>query len=219
METLEDWALWKKGKKNLLSSLDLCKEGAVASAPKLDFVPMLFRRRLSDISKMVVWTVHQVSKGLEPVKNTFASEFGEIQRQLKISMQLLETNNVSPSHFSLSVFNSPAAASSISEQNMAGYSATFAGPDSFRAGLIEAVSALKSGADEERIFVFADEGIPETYAPISCYPNVPIALALRLSVRSDDGAVPLKDFRSDEWPCTKTAAEQVLHFIKQQELV
>ena len=91
--------------------------------PKLNFVPMLFRRRLSDITKMVVQTVHDVSEGLSHTHVTFASEFGEIQRQYKISEGILSSGEVSPAQFSLSVFNIPASASSIVEQNMVGHSA------------------------------------------------------------------------------------------------
>ena len=73
--------------------------------PKITYVSMLFRRRLSAITKMVVETVHAVSENLEPVHVTFASEFGEIVRQHKISEGILETSEVMPAQFSLSVFN------------------------------------------------------------------------------------------------------------------
>ena len=73
-----------------------------APQPDVKFVPMLTRRRLSLLSKMVVFVNDAVSKDLPPCKVTFASQYGEISQQLKISDTLLQTGNVSPAHFSLS---------------------------------------------------------------------------------------------------------------------
>ena len=100
--------------------------------PDVSFVPMLTRRRLSYISRMVVLVSDQVSRDkdgnkLTPCKVTFASQFGEISQQLKISQTLLDTGMVSPAHFSLSVFNASIANASILETNTAGYSAVFSG--------------------------------------------------------------------------------------------
>ena len=93
--------------------------------PDVSFVPMLTRRRLSYISRMVVLVSDQVSRDnegnkLTPCKVTFASQFGEISQQLKISQTLLDTGMVSPAHFSLSVFNASIANASILETNTAG---------------------------------------------------------------------------------------------------
>ena len=90
--------------------------------PDVSFVPMLTRRRLSYISRMVVLVSDQVSRDnegnkLTPCKVTFASQFGEISQQLKISQTLLDTGMVSPAHFSLSVFNASTANASILETN------------------------------------------------------------------------------------------------------
>ena len=96
-----------------------------APQPDVKFVPMLTRRRLSLLSKMVVFVNDAVSKDLPPCKVTFASQYGEISQQLKISDTLLQTGNVSPAHFSLSVFNASIANATILEKNTAGYSAVF----------------------------------------------------------------------------------------------
>ena len=179
--------------------------------PKIAFVPMLFRRRLSAATKMVVNTVHEVSAGLPPVHITFASEFGEIQRQYKISEGILATGEVSPAQFSLSVFNAPVSAASITEKNMVGYSAVFAGKKSFENGLKEAAAPLLSGREKERIFVFADERLPETYASISNYPNAVCAIALRLSTDAQDAICELD---LSPLPEGNSAADQALTFLK-----
>ena len=185
-----------------------------APQPDVKFVPMLTRRRLSLLSKMVVFVNDAVSKDLPPCKVTFASQYGEISQQLKISDTLLQTGNVSPAHFSLSVFNASIANATILEKNTAGYSAVFSGKDAFRYGLADCVAALESGSEKERIFIFADEKIPETYAPVAgvSYPNVYCALALRLSTEKTEGAVEL-----DQSPLAgnfETAADEALEFVR-----
>ena len=156
--------------------------------PDVSFVPMLTRRRLSYISRMVVLVSDQVSRDkdgnkLTPCKVTFASQFGEISQQLKISQTLLDTGMVSPAHFSLSVFNASIANASILETNTAGYSAVFSGKDAFTTGLTDCITALESESADTRTFIFADELIPETYAPVAGvpYPNAVCAIALRLT--------------------------------------
>lgn len=156
--------------------------------PDVSFVPMLMRRRLSYISRMVVLVSDQVSRDkdgnkLTPCKVTFASQFGEISQQLKISQTLLDTGMVSPAHFSLSVFNASIANASILETNTAGYSAVFSGKDAFTTGLTDCIAAFESECADTRTFIFADELIPETYAPVAGvpYPNAVCAIALRLT--------------------------------------
>ena len=185
-----------------------------APQPDVKFVPMLTRRRLSLLSKMVVFVNDAVSKDLPPCKVTFASQYGEISQQLKISDTLLQTGNVSPAHFSLSVFNASIANATILEKNTAGYSAVFSGKDAFRYGLADCVAALESGSEKERIFIFADEKIPETYAPVAgvSYPNAYCALALRLSVEKPEGSIEL-----DPSPLVgnfETAADEAMEFIR-----
>ena len=196
--------------------------------PDVSFVPMLTRRRLSYISRMVVLVSDQVSRDnegnkLTPCKVTFASQFGEISQQLKISQTLLDTGMVSPAHFSLSVFNASIANASILETNTAGYSAVFSGKDAFTTGLTDCIAALESESADMRTFIFADELIPETYAPVAGvpYPNAVCAIALRLTTDESKAdptfknidiasqLVQLKMLRNN----FDTAAEQAIAFL------
>jgi hypothetical protein len=156
--------------------------------PDVSFVPMLTRRRLSYVSRMVVLVSDQISRDkngnkLPPCKVTFSSQFGEITQQLKISETLIDTGIVSPAHFSLSVFNASVANATILESNTAGYSAVFSGKDAFSTGLTDCLAALDIEEADSRTFIFADELIPETYAPVAGvpYPNAVCAVALRLT--------------------------------------
>mgnify|MGYP003291188328 CR=1 FL=1 len=203
LETDEDLALFARGEKEV---------SCVSAVPSLPFVPMLLRRRMSDVTKMAVYVNHFVSDGLPPAKITFASEYGEVRLQLKISDHLIETDTVSPAAFSLSVFNVPVSCSTIVEKNMEGYSAAYAGKHSFEYGLRDCASALMLGDGEERIFLFSDELVPDVYEPVvDRYPNVPCALALRLTTVKTEGAVELD---MDGLPDTTFAAEQAVFFAK-----
>ena len=203
LETAEDLAAFARGEKSV---------SCVSAVPALPFVPMLLRRRLSDVSKMAVYVNHFVSEGLPEAKITFASEFGEVRQQLKISEHLIEADTVSPAAFSLSVFNAPVSCATILEKNMAGYSAAYAGAASFLNGLNDCADALATGEGDERIFLFSDELVPEIYAPVmKQYPNVPCALALRLSSAKQPGCIELD---VDGIPETAFAAEQTLWLLK-----
>ena len=196
--------------------------------PDVSFVPMLTRRRLSYVSRMVVLVSNQISHNscgnkLAPCKTTFASQFGEISQQLKISQTLIDTGTVSPAHFSLSVFNASIANASILETNTAGYSAVFSGKDAFTTGLADCIAALENETSDSRSFIFADELIPETYAPVAGvpYPNAVCALALRLTTDESKADPVLKNIDlSSQLDNLKTlqnnfdtAAEQALAFL------
>jgi len=172
--------------------------------PDVSFVPMLTRRRLSNLSRMVVYTSDKISKDdngntLTPCKVTFASQYGEITQQLKIAEILIDTGKVSPSHFSSSVFNTPVANATILEKNMAGYSAIYGGKRAFADGLADCLAAMRIEPAEDRSFIFADELIPETYAPIAGvpYPNAVCAVALRLTTNEAKADKRYKDFDLD----------------------
>ena len=196
--------------------------------PDVSFVPMLTRRRLSYVSRMVVLVSDQVSRDkngnkLDPCKVTFASQFGEITQQLKISEALIDTGMVSPAHFSLSVFNASVANASILESNTTGYSAVFSGKDAFSTGLTDCLAALDIEEADSRTFIFADELIPETYAPVAGvpYPNAVCAVALRLTKDESKADPSLKHIDvASQLSLLKmlrnnfdTAAEQVIAFL------
>ena len=177
---------------------------------------------------MVVLVSEQVSRDKDgnkfpPCKVTFASQFGEITQQLKISETLIDTGMVSPAHFSLSVFNASVANATILESNTAGYSAVFSGKDAFSTGLTDCLAALDIEEADSRTFIFADELIPETYAPVAGvpYPNAVCAVALRLTKDETKADPSLKNVDvANQLSLLKmlrnnfdTAAEQAIAFL------
>lgn len=137
-----------------------------AEMPKLAFCDPLFKRRLSQISRMTIQVVHELIQKVPEAKNfkfVFCSFRGELARQLKINKSLYEDADIMPASFSISVFNTPPAAATISEGIKAGYSAVYPANDNFYDGLICAVAPVLSGCEENIIFVYADELIINEY--------------------------------------------------------
>ncbi|MBD5407904.1 MAG: beta-ketoacyl synthase chain length factor [Treponema sp.] len=135
-------------------------------APKLEFVDPLFRRRLSQITKMTIHVLHDLLEEIPEAtdyKQVFISFRGEIKREFTINKGLIEDSEILPAAFSLSVFNTPIAAASIALKLKAGYSVLYPSKGNFLDALKAASAPLLCGAEEKIILVYADEYIPDEY--------------------------------------------------------
>lgn len=139
------------------------------NAPKLEFVNPMFKRRLSQLTKMTIQVVHDVLEqdtSFASLKIAFSSFYGEINRQFKINRSISCDGEISPADFSLSVFNAPVAAASIALGLKNGYSAAFSSDKNFKDLLTSASASVLSGEEEKIIFVYADEEFPEEYSSL-----------------------------------------------------
>jgi len=182
IESPDDWDEWAQGKRDIVSD---------GKSPAIAFTDSLFRRRLSQISKMTVQVVHGLLPVGEDTKIFFISFRGELSRQYQINKMLIEEKSLAPAAFSLSVFNAPAALASIAFGLKGGYSALYPGNNSFAAGLAAAEAALLSGAQDELIFVYADEEAPVEYRGLFTECPACLAFGLLLSRAPQALAVPL----------------------------
>lgn len=170
-------------------------------APKLAYVDPLFKRRLSQLSRMTIEAVHGVLEAAPDeaaaAKLVFASRRGEITRQLKINRGLVEDGDVLPAQFSLSVFNTPPAVATIALGLKAGYTAVY--PDQstgrgFYDALMAAIAPLLVGKAAHVIFVYGDELVPSEYATVATETEqafAPFACAVLLSTKKTTGALDL----------------------------
>lgn len=160
--------------------------------PKLEYVDPLFRRRLSQITRMTIGAVHGVIDGNEDAKLVFTSFRGEIARELKVNKGLVEDADVMPASFSISVFNTPAAATTIAFKMKAGYTAIYPSEDDFRSGFLAAVAPILAGEEKKIIFVYADEKIPEELENCEgVSSDNPMAVACVISNANDENAISL----------------------------
>jgi hypothetical protein len=183
LESLEEWREWAAENRKVPDSRE---------SPALEFIDPLFRRRLSRISRMTIQVLHDLLPLGEDTKILFFSFRGEITRQLRINQELSREHTVSPSAFSLSVFNTPVAAATIALKLRAGYSAVYPGEGRFNTGLWAAAAPIAAGNAECIAMIYADESVPEEYGPLGPQENSSLALGVILSCRKPVGALPLE---------------------------
>lgn len=209
LRTPVDWAEWALGRRALDSSGD---------TPPLEHVDAMFKRRFSQLTRMTIQVGHEALEGRSPMRIAFASVYGEIGQQFKITSKLIGENEVSPANFSLSVFNTPVAALTIAEKNTEGYVACYPGTGAFRLGFLESAAAVLSGSERERLFIVADEKLPEAYACLRAGPDVPYALALVLSASGGGNAVQIDLGEFERWSPADGSAPEALEFLRDKIL-
>ncbi|GHV57336.1 hypothetical protein AGMMS49579_23060 [Spirochaetia bacterium] len=155
--------------------------GSPNDSPGLEFTAPLFRRRLSQLSRMTIQVIHDLLPIKEDTKIVFVSFRGEIAQQLKINRMLIEDGDITPAAFSLSVFNTPPALAAIALNLTAGYSAVYPAEDRFDTGFLAAAAPILAGDAEETVLVYADELVPEEYGDLRPAHNEPLAFAALLS--------------------------------------
>ena len=186
----EKWEKWLKGKDSIERS---------SSAPKLEYTDPLFRRRLSQISKMTVHVVHALLEKYffdKDTKIVFVSFRGEIAREFSINKGIISENMILPAGFSLSVFNTPIALATIALGLTGGYSAVYPSKSDFSSALKNAFAPVLCGDEEKIVLVYADELVPECYGVNS----TPLAFAAVVSAEKTENSVKIDDFESIKSP-------------------
>ena len=179
------WQLWKDG---------LVKITDDKLSPKLEFTDALFRRRLSHLTRMTIQVLHDVlakRADCTGCKVAFVSLRGEIARELSVNKMLFEEHAILPAAFSLSVFNAAPAAATIALGLHGGYSAIFPSQGNFRAALLAACAPVCSHEVDKLLLVYADEKIPDCYAPFAPRDSRPLSFATVLSAQEREGSVEL----------------------------
>ncbi len=205
---LKGWSAWAPG----LETIETQREWAAgratirhtADAPPLSFLPMLFRRRLSQLSKMVLQVGHALAGdgGNPPV--VFASRFGEVNKQYQITDTLIASGEVRPGVFSLSVFNAPVFLLSIAEHIHAAGNALYARDQDTVVALVEALGILLQPESRDCLVLFGDEYLPAPYRTLFADVPEPYAFGMLLSRESAAGcrhlAIDLKDQPGPDQP-------------------
>lgn len=163
----------------------------IYKSPDISFTDPMFRRRLSQISKMTIQVVHDILPIKHETKIIFCSFRGEVSRQYSINEMVIQDNDLMPAAFSLSVFNAPVALASMAFELKGGYSAIYPGNNSFFTGLAAAQAALLTGSNDELVFVYADEAVPQEYSGIVSENPAPLAFALLLKRENEPGSIQL----------------------------
>lgn len=167
----------------------------LAASPKLEWTEAIFRRRLSQLTKMTVQVVHDIFFDGTVDKNTklvFVSFRGELEREFKVNKTLIQEESILPAAFSLSVFNAAIAQATIALGLKGGYTCVFPSGADFASGVLSAAApVLAQGGDAKTVLVYADENVPDYYKEFLKGPNEPLAFAALLSSQKTDNSVEL----------------------------
>lgn len=141
----------------------------------LSFIPLLLRRKLSNLDKAAIFTMNKVYS--DDVKEiVFASQYGESDRLNTIISQYQEFNEVSPAQFSGSVHNYPCGFFCLLKKLNIPYYALSAGDETFKNGIIKAVLSYNDNV----LFTYTDN------ISISCIISKTGGIELNLnSINSD----------------------------------
>ncbi len=170
LETAEQWHNW---------CMQPSLPDAQAGQPDVSFLPAMQRRRLSPLARMafnVAWPLAEL-QGKQPV--VFSSRHGETPRNLGLLSQLGTGEDLSPTHFSLSVHNAIIGLWSMFRGDTSEMTALAARTEGLELAVMEAALLLESGAGSVLV-IMAEENQPEVYQP--WIDDVPFAHAIALQL-------------------------------------
>ena len=189
LHSKQDWLAWASGTMQL---------NATDEVPELKHLAPVSRRRLSQLSKMVLEVGHQLLDGEKELFTIFCSHHGEIRQQHAITSGVIQSGEVSPSSFSFSVFNTPVSLLSIHERIHEPAMVLLAGKNGLITGLIALLSQLNSQPDQDVLILFADERLPEDYQSLYADNNDPYAFGCVIGrAGQDEGLRVTYSFSSD----------------------
>lgn len=182
------WKAWANGNEEILKTNE---------SPKLEYTDPLFRRRLSQITKMTVQVIHDLFEKSHIDKETklvFTSLRGEIARTLSVTKGIVLDKMILPAGFSLSVFNTPISSATLAFGLKGGYSVIYPSKSDFSQAVKAAVAPVLAGTEKEIILVYADELVPEAYGDKCPEENLPLAFACIVSGEKKESCIELEDF-------------------------
>jgi hypothetical protein len=157
VETPSQWRLWAQG------DIKISDEGS----PAVDFLPSMFRRRLSRLSRMALRVAYDcLGENPTPVRTVFCSRHGELARTAELLNSIVAAEALSPTAFSMSVHNTASGLYSIAQQDKSASSAVASGIDTLESGFLDAVCGLHATDEARMMLVIADERPPEPFAAI-----------------------------------------------------
>jgi len=158
VESEADWQRWARGELPILDT----------GSPAVEFLPSMFRRRLSRLSRMALQVANDCAAPLNTLEQqdlptVFCSRHGELERTVGLLLDQLRGEALSPTAFSMSVHNTASGLYTINAGNTAPSNAVAAMADSLPVALIDAAAALASGRCSRIMVVVAEEPVAALY--------------------------------------------------------
>ncbi len=157
----------------------------------LTHIPRMLKRRLTPLARTVFSAIDRCGLDDAEIPMVFSSNHGELAKSFHMMEQLEAGEEISPTHFSLSVHNAIAGLFSMAFHNQQECSVIAPGMEGIAAGFIEAVGLLHEGHDEV-LLVFYDEPLVDFYPAAPFRLSGPeLALALRVGLQGKGDRVSL----------------------------
>ncbi len=147
-----DWSIWSASDKNNQKE-----------KPDIKHIPLMTRRRFSQLTSMVVKVGSDFVAKDEQVPIFFFSNFSEINKHYEMTKLILETGDTSPALFSFSTFNASAAQFSILNNNHSSVLAMSSIDKPLETVLIMAMAHLQTHNLDKALLLIGQEAVPEAY--------------------------------------------------------
>jgi hypothetical protein len=180
------WAAWAGGLEQREAWEQWCRAPSPLTAtdsPRLDFLPPMFRRRCSPLSRLMLQVAYAASgpESVGTVPTVFASRYGELALTLSLLQSLARSEPLTAAGFTHSIHNTQVGLFSIVAKNREMTSAVSAGPDTFPCAILEALALGARAGDGPVLVVIADEPVPsgfEVFDDDSTFPRYALALVI-----------------------------------------
>ena len=184
---IKGWQAWAPGIYSHADWRSWCAQPRLletAGAADVSFLPALQRRRLSPLARMAFHVGWPLAEMMPEQPLVFCSRHGETPRNLQLLTILAQQEDLSPTHFSLSVHNAVAGLWSIFRNDTSEMTSIAGVEDGLEHALLEAQLLLAGGAPSVLVIIAEDQQ-PEAYLP--WIDDVPFAYALALQVVPGEG--------------------------------
>lgn len=176
------WQAWAPGVSSYEDWLAWCVQPRLlesAETADVSFLPALQRRRLSPLARMAFHVGWPLAEMMPAQPLVFCSRHGETPRNLQLLTSLAQREDLSPTHFSLSVHNAVVGLWSIFRNDSSEMTSIAGAEDGLEHALLEAQLLLAAGEPSVLVIIVEDQQ-PDAYLP--WIDDVPFAYALALQV-------------------------------------
>lgn len=180
--------------------------------PDASMVPPLLRRRLNFMGRSCVGEMLQHLQASEDLPIVFSSRHGDIERTLKVLVDLASGEPASPMDFSLAVHNAIAGVLSIHCHITSNISSMATGRGAVVPVLLEAVGLLSDKVPKV-LCIICDVALPEIYRTADCAGDHPF-VACFMVTRSASPALQLRqDGTATEEACRNDTPLDFIDFL------
>lgn len=165
--SIDSWTAWSSASGGCSGSKDSVYQNVDNELElNLSHIPSMKRRRMNHQCKMAVSTALDCLSQVDSSQPrcVFASQHGELGRSIKIINSMIESGDISPTDFSMSVHNSALGLFSILSANKQSATSIAAGEETFGYGFLEACMQLSLEPEVPVLYVFFDQPLPSELA-------------------------------------------------------